>query len=312
MANKQVFMLALLVAGSMIGAGILAMPITAGIAGFWPSMLMMLFFSLSMLFSGLVLVGEINKIKKETFNLPSLYQEHFGVTGKWIATIANLIIYYGLLISYLVGTSKIIVIVFKIGDDYRSLVPFVIFLAFTSIVMLSMSIIKKYNTALMFSLWIAFFTLTYIGTSGVETARFSHTDWTYLPMAIPMIIAAFVFHNIIPTICRDAKWSDEIYKPIVLGLSMGFIMNTIWLVVSIGIVPEFGAVSLNEARLTGIPITLEMSQILKSELFLVAGTFFALIAIMTSYVSIGVSLKDFTKDILENSFSIYNKWLVPK
>ena len=86
---------------------------------------------------------------------------------------------------------------------------------------------------------------------------------------------AFVFHPIIPTICRDAKWSGDIYKPIAIGLLIGFVMNTIWLVVAVGVVPEFGHISLNEARLTGMPITLEMSKILKSDLFLIMGTLFA-------------------------------------
>ena len=44
MTIKHTFMLSFLVAGNMIGAGILAMPINAGISGFWPSMLMMAFF----------------------------------------------------------------------------------------------------------------------------------------------------------------------------------------------------------------------------------------------------------------------------
>ena len=61
-----------------------------------------------MFFSGIVLAKEVNKKKDDTFNFPSLYQEHFGVAGKWIASIANLIIFYGLLISYLVGSSKIV------------------------------------------------------------------------------------------------------------------------------------------------------------------------------------------------------------
>ena len=45
-------MIALLVTGNLIGAGILGMPITTGIAGFWPSMTMMVLFSIGMFFFG--------------------------------------------------------------------------------------------------------------------------------------------------------------------------------------------------------------------------------------------------------------------
>ena len=146
MTTKHILMLAFLVAGNMIGAGILAMPISAGIAGFWPSMLMMVFFAFSMFFSGIVLAKEINEKKDDTFNYPSLYQEHFGVSGKWMASAANLTIFYGLLISYLVGSTKIILVVFKINATYEPLILFVVFVVFTYIVMSSMTLIKKYNS----------------------------------------------------------------------------------------------------------------------------------------------------------------------
>ena len=310
MNNKHILMIALLVTGNLIGAGILGMPITTGIAGFWPSMTMMVLFSIGMFFSAFVLANEANETQNDTFNYPSLYEKYLGTTGKWVAIIANLVILYGLLIGYLAGGSKIIVGILNIPTIYEPLVLLLLFLSFTSIAISGMSIIKKYNTVLMLSLWIAFFVLVFMGLDGVDTKHFSHTDWGYLPMAVPMIVTGFHFHNIIPTLCRDSKWDTSIWKPIAIGMAIGFVMNTIWIAVGIGVSPEFGNVSLNEARISGIPVTVEMSNVLQSKAFSLIGMVFAIIAITTSYVANGMGLKDFSDDFLQNTLNIHNKWAV--
>jgi tyrosine-specific transport protein len=308
MNSKHILMLALLVTGNLIGAGILGMPITTGLSGFWPSMIMMVLFCLGMFFSAVVLANEANQTQNETFNYPSLYQKYLGTTGKWIATIANLVILYGLLIGYLAGGSKILVNILGLPEMMQPIILFVLFAAMTTLAISGMSIIQKYNTVLMISLWLAFFVLVGIGTGGIEPERFSYTDWGYLPMAIPMIVTGFHFHNIIPTLCRDAKWSEAIWKPIAIGMAIGFVMNTIWIIVGIGVVPEFGDVSLDQAMITGMPVTVEMSEILKSQAFAIIGMVFAIIAITTSYVANGMGLKDFSTDLLKNSFGIDSKY----
>ncbi|MEA1920374.1 MAG: aromatic amino acid transport family protein [Campylobacterota bacterium] len=310
MKRFQMLMLALLVTGNMIGAGILGMPITTGIAGLWPSLLIMLLFSFGMLFSALVLAKETNSIQKESFNLPSLYEKYLGTGGKWLGVIANLIILYGIMIGYLAGGTKIIVTILDLSGFYEPLILLALFLSFTALTLSGMSIIQKYNTVLMLSLWIAFFILVFMGASGVEIKRLHHVDWGYLPMAVPLIVASLCFHNIIPTICRESGWSQDIWKPIALGLLIGIVMNVIWIVVGIGVVPEFGHISLNQALHSGIPVTIEMSQILKSDAFALVGMVFAIIAITTSYVTSGIGLKDFSTDLFENSFGIHQQWLI--
>jgi len=310
MSTKSTLLIALLITGNMIGAGILAMPIVAGIAGFFPSLIAIFFSCASMLFSGFVLVKEINEAKEDSFNLPSLYEKHFGASGKWLTSIANIIILYGVVTSYLAGSTKLVLLMFHIKPTFEPLILLIIFILLTTLAISSIKIIERYNTFFMLLLAITFLLLIGIGSTKIQSSRLIDTDWYYMPVALPIMIAGFGYHYILPSICKASGWSDAIYKPIVIGLAITLFMNIIWLIVGIGVIPEFGNISLNEARLTGVPVTVVMSQILGSKLFLVTGSVFAIVAITTSYISIGMSLKDFLKDIFQNSFHTENRYLI--
>ena len=310
MSKKTIFFMALLISGNMIGAGILAVPIVAGFAGFYPSLFAMFFLCAAMLYTGFVLIHEINEEKQETFNLPSLYGQHFGVSGKWITSIANMTIFYGVLTSYLAGSTQLSMILFNIDSSFEPLVLLSIFVLFTSLAVSSITIIERYNSFFMLILAVAFLSLIGLGAPEIETSRLSEVDWKFLPVAIPMIVAGFVFHYVMPSLCKASKWSKEIYKPVLIGMAIAFFMNILWLIVGIGVVPKLGDVSLLEAYVTGVPVTVEMSKILGSELFLVVASIFAIVAITTSFISIGMSLKDFLEDIFVNSFNLQNRYLL--
>ena len=310
MHNKTIFFMALLLTGNMVGAGILAMPIVAGIAGFYPSLVAIFFFSFVMLYTGFILVREVNEAKEENFNLPSLYEQHFGISGKWLTSVANITIFYGVLTSYLAGSTQLVIALFDIDPHFESFVLFIIFTLFTSLAVSSLKVIEKYNTFFMLLLGIAFLLLITLGIPEIDSSRFSHREWKYLPIAIPMIVAGFVFHYVIPTLCEASNWSKEIYKPILIGMGITLFMNILWLIVGLGVVPVSGDVSLMQAYTMGVPVTIEMSKILDSELFLITASIFALIAIATSYISIGMALKDFLKDLFHNSFRFENRFIL--
>lgn len=111
----QIISIGFLIVGNLIGAGILALPINTGLAGFVPSLIGLFITSAAMYYSAIILSSEAVQQQQSTFNYPSLYQTYLGTVGKWVAVVANLIILYGLLTAYLTGITTIISKLFNLN-----------------------------------------------------------------------------------------------------------------------------------------------------------------------------------------------------
>ncbi|MDO9529032.1 MAG: aromatic amino acid transport family protein [Syntrophales bacterium] len=301
---------AFLITGNLIGAGILALPINTGLSGFIPSLVGMTIIGSAMFFTAIVLGNEASKERKATFNYPSLYQKHLGNLGKWIAVLANLLILYGLLTAYLTGGATIITSLFHLPVP-AVVVMAVFFLIVTGLTVMDISIVRKYNTLIMMILFLSFAIIVFQGEEHVVVSRFAYTDWAYLPAAAPIIVTAFHFHNIIPTICHDLKWNNAaIWKAMLLGMTLGFVMNAIWIQVGVGALPlTGGAGSLLEAFKQNLPATIPLSRIIQSHLFATGSMVFALLAITTSYMANGIGLMGFVDDLTENFFHKKSRFL---
>lgn len=307
----QVIPIAFLIAGNLLGAGILALPVNTGFAGFIPAVAAMVLFGGAMFFSALVLAREATEVRTDNFNYPSLYEKYLGKAGKWIAVLTNALILYGLLTAYIAGSSKIVASMIGFSQAPWWLLTLITALL-TGITVLDISIIKKYNVLLMCVMLGAFGLLIGLGESRVQAEFLFRQDWIFLATAAPIILTAFHFHNIIPTICKDMRWNlKTVGIAMLIGMAGGFVINTIWLQVGLGMLPvSEGANSIRAAVEAGNPATIPMGHILKSGLFNGGAIVFTIIAIATSYLANGMGLMDFITDLVENNFHRKNRILV--
>lgn len=293
--------ISLLIVGNLIGAGILALPIQTGLAGFIPSLLGMLVIGGAMFFSAMILSNEAVLKRDDSFNYPSLYQHYLGSIGKWIAILANLILLYGLLTAYLTGATAIIVDLFHIKLP-TAVVMFVFFLIFTGITVAGVSVVAKYNALLAVFLFASFAAILLMGESHIDPKHYDYKDWLFLINIAPIAVTAFHFHNIIPTVCKSLKWNfSAIFKATLIGMTIGYVMNMTWIQVGIGDLPLTGPVdSLLAAFEENVPATVPMAQLIHSAFFVTCSLLFALLAITTSYLANGTGLMDFVNDLMEN------------
>ena len=305
--KQAIFIVSLLVVGNLIGAGILALPMQTGCAGLIFSTVAMIIFALAMFFTAVTLAQEAIDAKTDNFNYPSLYKNYLGGGGKWLAIVANMLILYGLLTAYLSGGTAIISGVFNISSDSKIthiLIILVLFIILSAFTMCGTKIIAKYNGLLMIILGLTFCAIVGICAFHVQPQREFFFDLNFLPIAIPVILTAFHFHNIIPSICKHLEWDKKaIRSSMKFGMIIGFCMNFIWIAIGIGVLPlTIGNHSIVYAFQHGLPATVPISQLLHIPVFNVFATTFAIVAICTSYVANGMGLMDFNRDLLRDAF----------
>ncbi|HNA61716.1 MAG TPA: aromatic amino acid transport family protein, partial [Rhabdochlamydiaceae bacterium] len=96
----------LLIAGSCIGAGMLALPITTGLSGFIPSLVMFLIAWGFMTATGLLMV-EVNSSFPDRVNIVSMAERSFGQVGKIVSWVLYLFLFYSLLVAYISGSGSL-------------------------------------------------------------------------------------------------------------------------------------------------------------------------------------------------------------
>lgn len=298
---------AALIAGNLVGAGILGLPINTGLAGLWPSLLAMLAGGALMYLTAIILGDQAINSRRETFDYPSLYEAFLGKTGKWIAIAANMIILYGLLTAYFTGGSKIVA---SLGgwESQPTLVLLLFSIPLIVLTCINLSFIEKLNTLLVLLMIGSFAVLVFMGAGQIQVSRMGYMDWAFLPATLPIIVTAFHFHNIIPTVSAGLNWDRSRFRRAVAwGMIIAFTMNGLWVLVGIGVLPLLGENSILASFETNTPATVPMAIQIQSSLFTLCASFFALAAICTSFLANGLGLQSFIRDLLANTFRIESR-----
>ncbi len=299
-----------LVLGNVLGVGVLALPVKTGLSGFVPALCGILLVWTMMLVSAWIIAYRIGNRKH--FDIPSFYHQEIGSIGKWLAIACNLILLYGVLVAYLSGISKIIVNIFNIPIPQGVIVVFY-FVLVTSLVMFGMGILRKGNMLVILGIWVTFAIMVFTGIKDFNHKLLFNTyDWEFVPLGLPVVVSAFHFHNIIPTVCRAMRHDQKATrKAIFIGVFLGLIINLVWVVIVLGTLPEsnLGVDNIYTANTQNWPANIPMSDMLHSETFKFAGLLFALLAVTASYMANGTGLFGFVRDLTHVYFKTSNKAL---
>ena len=295
-----------LVMGNVLGVGVLALPIKCGLCGFVPALISIVVVWAVMLISAWVIAYKINIEKSDSFDIPSFFGKFLGKSGKWVAIACNLILLYGVLVAYLGGISTM---VFSLVRDSfpnlpisKPLITVVYFSILTTMILFGMEALRKGNMVVIAVIWITFFGLVLTGVSQFDVEKLNYTDWKLMVVGLPVAVSAFHFHNIIPTVSRALKHDvTACRKAIFMGVFLGLLINLIWVTVVLGTMSEnvsgLTKNSIEEAYWHGLPATVPMSEILKSRLFTIFATVFAVFSVTASYMANGAGLLGFIRDM---------------
>ncbi|MCH9611019.1 MAG: Tyrosine-specific transport protein [Chlamydiales bacterium] len=299
----------LLVSGTTIGAAMLALPLTTGLSGFWPSVLVMSAVWCFMLLTAFYLL-EVNLRMRGESNIISMASKTLGKGGQIACWIIYLLLLYTIMSAYLVGCSDIVgQCLMPFFDLPLCGWPIILFFIFAGCIFFGTSVVDWLNRLLMVLLFVAFFLLLGMGFSHVQPKLLSHVDWSYLLPSFSVVLTTFGFHIIIPTLTTYLEHDSRLLKrAIFIGSVVPLLLYILWQMLVMGVVPVSKLV---QAAEVGEQITVPLQAVLGSPLISTAAKLFALASIITSLLGVSLSLSDFLADGLKLEKRSWNKlWIV--
>lgn len=292
----------LLVGGTCIGGGMLALPVETGIAGFFPSLLVMILCWAYMTYTGLLLV-EANLWMEEGAHTMTMASRLLGRGGKFASMFLYLFMGYGSLIAYNSGGSGLITnfIQGMMGTSITRFESCVLFaILFGSMIYLGTRLIGRVNALLVTGMIVAYFIMIGNGLGETHFSLLSHRNWSHSFITLPLVLTTFSFQMIVPSLTPYLKRDPtSLRKAIIYGTTIPFVIYAMWQWIVLGIVPIEGSHGLGEAFVKGITATQSLKYYVMTSWLSVAAEYFAFFALVTSYLGIALGMYDFISDSMK-------------
>ncbi|MGR3952230.1 MAG: aromatic amino acid transport family protein [Chlamydia sp.] len=299
---------ALLIAGCCTGAGMLGMPVMSGPYGFLPALLMFCFGYSYMVSTGFLLTSLLIEEKKEGrehIHLLSLTESILGKRGRAITWVLFSFLFYAVLTAYTIGSAKLLQgIIEQLIPNIHP--PFPLYAGFSAamtglILMRGVRSIDYINRICLLGLIAIYFGIVAISIGSIDIAKIERSFWSFsLFTTLPVIVFSFGYHNLIPTITSYLEFNSKaIRRAILMGTGLSLLIYLLWEVVIFGVVPFSTPSEWFTSIQSGEMITDVLSRSIGHSKLTGMMELFALFAIVTSYITVGMSMADFIRDALQ-------------
>ncbi|NGX50514.1 MAG: Tyrosine-specific transport protein [Chlamydiae bacterium] len=286
----------LLITGSCIGAGMLGLPIVTGLAGFFPSLIMLVVIWLFMTTTALLMVEVLGWFKKPV-NMISMVGHTLGPVGKLLCWVTYLFLFYAILVAYMSLSGNHAS--FFAHNFFNFSLPnwagtlfFVVL--FGWIVYLGTRKVDYVNRYLMVGKILFFIILVIFGIHYITPRLYLYWQPKYALFTAPILVIAFGFHNMVPVLMQylggDRK---RVRITIYSGSLFAFLIYLIWELVALGILP-IGDIM--QSYRNDIDAAQSIRLYVGSNMIGYAAQFLAFFAILTSFLAQTLSLSHFLGD----------------
>ena len=295
----------LLVAGTMIGAGMLAMPLTSAGIGFGFTLVLLLGLWALLTFSALLFV-ELYQTAESDAGIGTLAEQYFGKAGRIIATAVLIIFLYALIAAYISGGGSLLkdLLPESFGDKVSILLFTVIFGSF---IVIGTHSVDKINRVLFFVMLAAFAVVLSLMLPEIKFDNLMATpiDNALIISASPVFFTAFGFHGSIPSLNKYLDGNVKALRiSILAGSAITLCAYILWQMSTHGLLTqnEFLQILKEDATLNGlVKATLAITG---SNMIAGAVKLFSTLALVTSFLGVGLGLLECIEDLLKRSFNI--------
>ena len=300
----------LLVAGTMIGAGMLAMPLTSAGIGLTATVFLLLGLWAVLTFTALLFV-ELYQTADSDAGIGTLAAQYFGKTGRIISTAVLIVFLYALITAYVSGGGSLLMdLLPAMGDkDTMNKIAVLVFtIFFGSFIVIGTHSVDKINRVLFFVMIAAFILVLSLMLPNIkfDNLMAMPIDNALIISASPVFFTAFGFHGSIPSLNKYLDGNVKSLRiAILVGSGITLFAYFLWQLSTHGLLSqnEFLQILREDATLNGlVKATLEITQ---SPIIANAVKIFSTLALVTSFLGVALGLLECIEDLLKQSFDIH-------
>lgn len=279
MAKRLPFLEAIAVCvGTTIGAGILGIPYVVAKAGFLTGVIVLIVIAFALLMNNLFL-GEIVLSTEKRYQLTGYANKYLGTTGKYAMLVAALFGFYGALLAYIIGEGKILAAL----TNGNALVYSLIFFMFGSVLIyLGLAVVKRIEFIMTLVILVIVLIISGLSFRVINVENLWHLDLSQVFLPYGVILFALTGSSAVPLLKFVLKGKERLMKKAVtFGL---LIPAAVYLLFTLAVI---GVTGINTTEIATVGLGLKMG-----EAMVIAGNIFALFTMATSFLTIGLALKE--------------------
>lgn len=294
--RSQFWGIVLLIVGTSIGAGMLALPIVLRGMGFLPAALLLIsaWFVMAV---GAMFILEVNLMMPRQTNLISMTRQTLGRCVEVVVWVCYLLLHYCLLSAYIAGGAELVMNVFHVfhGSVSHAWAIIIFMSVFGLVVYHGVRTVDLMNRGLMLIKLGSFALLGLLLMQHVHPHWLMHSDVAYLSnhlsTTVMVVITSFGFAVIVPSL-RDYFGENDhlMLKAIMIGSLIPLCCYLLWIAVIMGTVPASQSVSGLAALLQKINQTTHSSWVNQF------AHLFSYVCVTTSFLGVSLALMDFLAD----------------
>ena len=310
----------LLVSGTMIGAGMLAMPLTSAGIGFTFTVVLLISLWLLLTYSARLFV-EVYQTTESDSGIGTLSALYFGNAGRVVSTTVMFVFLYALLAAYISGGGEILMkatqstgllgqegVIANTSPEMTLKIFIGIFTVFFgSFVIISTKVVDGFNRLLFFVMLAALVVVMFVmfPKASVQNLMAMPLDNALIISAAPIFFTSYGFHGSIPSLVKYMEGDVRGLRiAIVAGSAITLVGYILWQLSTHGVLSQSEFTQILKEKPTLYGLIEACHRITGSEIIASAVQLFSALALVTSFLGVALGLFDCTEDMLRKGLHI--------
>lgn len=304
----------LIVAGTTIGAGMLAMPLTSAEMGFGLTLVLLIALWALLSYSALLFVELYQSASSADAGIATLAEQYFGIVGRTLATLSLVVFMYAILTVYSLGGGNLLAPFLTFAGENAGQVAIIGFVLVWAIaVTFGTNAVDGLTRVLFIGKLLAFALVlfTLLPKVSLENLGAMPLHHFLIISASPVFFTSFGFHVVIPSI---NKYLDgdvrRLRLSIIVGTAIPLVGYILWQMATHGVFSQMEFVEIIRKNPTLNGLVEATYQLTGSNFISGAVRIFSALALITSFLGVALALFDCLDDLLKRVNVKTNRWML--